>query len=212
MIGVIVMKLVKHMRLYYVNKFTLDLERAAVDEVFDGGFSVFFNIGSRRCHVKLKNNAIGTRLYASHEQAVQAQRAAYRAAHPAPDKVEAPKASLPSQPAPDASSPKKPSAPRDVILECAECGRKFIFTVGEQEFYKKKRLSPPRTCSFECRERRKAEFEEKEAQKALRETMTPSVPYRTGSVQRPVRVTGGVVNEISDLVYLRNLLDSIDAT
>lgn len=205
------MKIVKHMRLYYVNKFTLDLERAAVDEVFDGGFSVFFHIGSRLCHVKLKNSTIGTRLYASYKQAVLAQRAACLAAHPAPDNVEAPKASPPPQSAPAAPILRKPSAPHDVILECAECGIKFVFTVGEQEFYKKNKLSPPKTCSFECRERRKAEFKEKEAQKEIRESMVPSIPYRTGSVQRPVRVTGGVVNEITDLVYLSNLLDSIES-
>lgn len=35
-------KLASKSKLYYINRYTLDLEEAIVDEVFDGGFSVFF--------------------------------------------------------------------------------------------------------------------------------------------------------------------------
>ncbi len=56
-------KLASKSKLYYINRYTLDLEEAIVDEVFDGGFSVFFYRGSQRCHVKLDDDALNTRLF-----------------------------------------------------------------------------------------------------------------------------------------------------
>ncbi len=38
----------------------------------------------------------------------------------------------------------------DIKLTCRECGRQFIFTGGEQEFYNQRGLTPPARCK-ECR-------------------------------------------------------------
>ena len=44
----------------------------------------------------------------------------------------------------------------DKRLVCQDCGNEFVFTAGEQEFYKEKGLdNEPKRCK-ECRNRRKA--------------------------------------------------------
>jgi hypothetical protein len=43
------------------------------------------------------------------------------------------------------------SAPEDLLLKCRECGERFLFTIGEQQFYKQRRFSLPKRCK-ECRE------------------------------------------------------------
>ena len=44
----------------------------------------------------------------------------------------------------------------DKALVCQDCGNEFVFTAGEQEFYKEKGLdNEPKRCK-ECRNRRKA--------------------------------------------------------
>ena len=43
----------------------------------------------------------------------------------------------------------------DKTLVCQDCGNEFVFTAGEQEFYKEKGLdNEPKRCK-ECRNRRK---------------------------------------------------------
>ncbi len=43
----------------------------------------------------------------------------------------------------------------DKTLVCVDCGQEFIFTVGEQEFYKEKQLaSEPKRCKA-CRDKKK---------------------------------------------------------
>lgn len=44
----------------------------------------------------------------------------------------------------------------DKVLVCRDCGKEFIFTAGEQEFYAEKGFSEPVRCP-ECRAARKAE-------------------------------------------------------
>lgn len=44
--------------------------------------------------------------------------------------------------------------PQDELRMCADCGKRFTWTVGEQRFYSSKLLSPPRRCPA-CRERRR---------------------------------------------------------
>lgn len=52
----------------------------------------------------------------------------------------------------------------DKTLVCQDCGKEFIFTAGEQAFYKEKGFdNEPKRCK-ECREKRKA------ARRATRET------------------------------------------
>ena len=41
----------------------------------------------------------------------------------------------------------------NITLFCKDCGTSFVFTVGEQEFYKKKQFRNPCRCK-ECRERK----------------------------------------------------------
>ncbi len=43
---------------------------------------------------------------------------------------------------------------RDQILECIDCQRDFIFTIGEQRYFASKGLSTPKRCP-ECRLKRK---------------------------------------------------------
>lgn len=45
------------------------------------------------------------------------------------------------------------SAPKDLLLKCWECGERFTFTVGEQQFYKQKGFDYPKRCD-ECKEKR----------------------------------------------------------
>ena len=49
----------------------------------------------------------------------------------------------------------------DKKITCKDCGKEFIFTVGEQEFYKEKGFLPPKRCRF-CRKARKERKLEKE--------------------------------------------------
>ena len=43
----------------------------------------------------------------------------------------------------------------DKTLKCKDCGKDFVFTVGEQEFYKEKGFeNEPQRCP-ECRQARK---------------------------------------------------------
>ncbi|MFC2171851.1 zinc-ribbon domain containing protein [Acidobacteriota bacterium] len=59
-----------------------------------------------------------------------------------------------SEPAGRAGGRKSSSKDRD--LDCAECGKTFIFTEGEQKFYKEKGLEwDPRRCPT-CRNQRKS--------------------------------------------------------
>ena len=44
---------------------------------------------------------------------------------------------------------------RDRALQCADCGKSFTFTAGEQEFYQERGYSEPRRCG-DCRAARKA--------------------------------------------------------
>ena len=50
---------------------------------------------------------------------------------------------------------------QDIKIVCKGCGKEFIFTAVDQEFYKEKAFSNPVRCK-DCREKRKAE---KNAQK-----------------------------------------------
>ena len=46
---------------------------------------------------------------------------------------------------------------KDETLVCKDCGKEFVFTVGEQEFYAEKGFqNKPQRCP-ECRKARKAE-------------------------------------------------------
>ncbi len=44
----------------------------------------------------------------------------------------------------------------DQIIKCVECGRTFIWSYGEQRYYKERGLSPPKRCKA-CRARRRHE-------------------------------------------------------
>lgn len=48
----------------------------------------------------------------------------------------------------------------DKKIICKDCGKEFVFTAGEQEFYKEKQFNDPVRCK-ECREKRKANKENK---------------------------------------------------
>ncbi len=46
----------------------------------------------------------------------------------------------------------------DQILTCVGCGEEFIFTTGEQRFFREKEYSTPKHCK-NCRDRRKRQQE-----------------------------------------------------
>ncbi|WP_244833081.1 zinc-ribbon domain-containing protein [Clostridium sp. BJN0001] len=45
----------------------------------------------------------------------------------------------------------------DKTLVCKDCGKEFVFTVGEQEFYKEKGFENDPVRCPECRKKRKAQ-------------------------------------------------------
>lgn len=72
----------------------------------------------------------------------------------------------------------------DKSLNCEECGKDFIFTAGEQEFYEEKGFTPPKRCP-ECRAAKKAagrQFTKVTCAGCGKETEVPFVP----SGDRPV--------------------------
>lgn len=42
----------------------------------------------------------------------------------------------------------------DITLKCKDCGKKFVFTEGEKNFYEQKGFTNPTRC-VECRKSRK---------------------------------------------------------
>lgn len=47
----------------------------------------------------------------------------------------------------------KGSEPHDVLIKCWECGKRFTFTIAEQQFYKQKGFTFPKRCK-KCRNQR----------------------------------------------------------
>jgi ssDNA-binding Zn-finger/Zn-ribbon topoisomerase 1 len=42
----------------------------------------------------------------------------------------------------------------DKVLTCQDCGGEFIFATGEQRFFARKELAPPKRCP-DCRKKRR---------------------------------------------------------
>jgi len=55
----------------------------------------------------------------------------------------------------------------DKTLTCKECGREFVFTAGEQEFYAEKGFQNEPTRCKECRAKRKAQMNGGGAQRKM---------------------------------------------
>jgi hypothetical protein len=45
---------------------------------------------------------------------------------------------------------------QDKEIQCADCGRTFLFTANEQEFFQGRGMSEPKRCK-DCRQARKAQ-------------------------------------------------------
>lgn len=125
------MSLASGTKLYYINKFNSNLEEATVDEVFDGGFSVSFYTDSVLRFARLRNETLNTQLFESKQQAWTA----WYQRHP------------------------KPTTPSgsdiyfdDITITCQECGKQFIWTASDREYYRKQSLNPPKRCP-DCRKR-----------------------------------------------------------
>ena len=43
----------------------------------------------------------------------------------------------------------------ELTIKCTSCGQEFVFSEGEQTFYREKGLTPPKLCII-CRAREKA--------------------------------------------------------
>lgn len=48
---------------------------------------------------------------------------------------------------------------QDIQLKCKDCGADFVWTVGEQEFYKQKGFTNPPTRCPKCRQNKKAQMQ-----------------------------------------------------
>lgn len=46
----------------------------------------------------------------------------------------------------------------DKKIVCKDCGKEFVFTIGEQEFYKLKDIKNEPVRCKDCREKRKSQF------------------------------------------------------
>jgi uncharacterized membrane protein YsdA (DUF1294 family) len=57
----------------------------------------------------------------------------------------------------------------DQTIRCVDCGRKFIWSDGEQRFYRERKLDPPRRCA-DCRSHRHNERETGIADTPVRRT------------------------------------------
>lgn len=44
---------------------------------------------------------------------------------------------------------------QDKCLTCSECGKDFVWTAGEQEFFQRRKFHQPKRCQ-ECRKEKKA--------------------------------------------------------
>ena len=44
---------------------------------------------------------------------------------------------------------------KDKVITCCDCGTEFLFSMGEQLYFRSKQLSQPRRCPV-CRAKRKA--------------------------------------------------------
>ena len=51
----------------------------------------------------------------------------------------------------------RPEVGEDKEIACKLCGKKFIFTVGEQEFYASKNFPDPKCCR-KCAKKRRLKF------------------------------------------------------
>ncbi len=51
----------------------------------------------------------------------------------------------------------------DKTLVCKDCGKEFVFSAGEQAFYKEKGFEHEPVRCPECRKARKAKYADKEA-------------------------------------------------
>ncbi len=49
----------------------------------------------------------------------------------------------------------------DKTIKCKTCGADFVFTEGEQEFYKEKNLNDPQSCADCRRAKKQARFDNK---------------------------------------------------
>ena len=50
-----------------------------------------------------------------------------------------------------------PEVGEDKEITCIDCGKTFIFTVGEQEFYKSKNFAFPQRCR-QCAKKKRSRF------------------------------------------------------
>lgn len=50
----------------------------------------------------------------------------------------------------------------DKEIKCVDCGKDFLFTSGEQEYYAEKKFSEPKRCKH-CRDLKKLQKAENEA-------------------------------------------------
>ena len=118
-----VLDLIKGQTLYYINKFTTILETATVSEVYDGGFSVFFYIGSRLCYVRLHDDAFNTRLFPTRQSASDSWSKKHSDTAVYTD---------------------------DLTIKCKRCGKPFVWSASDREYYRQHSLYAPTYCP-DCR-------------------------------------------------------------
>ena len=54
---------------------------------------------------------------------------------------------------------------KDLTIKCKDCGGEFVFSAGEQRFYKEHKLYPPRRCYYCRKKERRKHWEENHGKK-----------------------------------------------
>jgi CxxC-x17-CxxC domain-containing protein len=78
----------------------------------------------------------------------------------------------------------------DVTLQCRDCGREFVFTVGEQEFYASRGLTHNPTRCQDCRQARKASAGNYGGDRAARQMYVATCSACGGEARVPFQPRG----------------------
>lgn len=82
----------------------------------------------------------------------------------------------------------------DITISCVDCEKDFVWSSGEQEYYRIKDFMPPKRCR-ECRETRKKELEESRSREIVQTRYsatcdecgnTTTVPFKPDKTKGPI--------------------------
>lgn len=74
----------------------------------------------------------------------------------------------------------------DIVIVCKNCGKEFVFTKGEQAFYKEKGFNEPKRC-FDCRKHKHNKIDKIEVVLPLEELWDKVNSLALGGVIKEVK-------------------------